>query len=438
MPRQTSTPPEITMHQHDTNETDGRQGSVLEMALAYHRRGWSIIPTAPGKKKPPDRFRWKRYQKKPPSEASVRRWFKNDNRRGVAVIFGPVSGNLVCRDFDTAESYKEWAAAYPDLAATLPTVQTARGYHVYFESPVTEFHDFTDGEYRGNSLHYCVLPPSQHPDGPVYRWLIPLPDGPMPLIEDPRAAGLLPTPCATERTEFTERTESTEVYGDNRVVRGCERVEESSPSLPPPPPSSSFSLSSDVAQIIEQLIEENLPKRKGQRNTYALEFGRALKAVPGLADADAESLLPYVRHWHKIGVERGLIGTDIVEVTLDDFKRAWPKILFPKGANPMVQIIERAKAAPLPPDADKYESKPMKRLVAVCYQLQEASGNKPFFLACRTAGKALNVHYGTASIMLRLLVEGQTLRIVAKGGQQILENGKAVPGRATRYRYVGD
>ncbi len=186
------------------------------------------------------------------------------------------------------------------------------------------------------------------------------------------------------------------------------------------------------------MIQENLPKQKGQRNTYAFKLGRAFKGILRLADADAESLFPYVRHWHKIGVERGVIATDIVEVTLDDFKRAWPKIQFPKGANPMVQVIERAKAAPLPPDAAKYESKPMKQLVAVCYQLQEASGDKPFFLACRTAGKALGVHYGTASIMLRLLVEGQTLHVVAKGGQQITEDGKVMPGRATRFRYIGD
>jgi len=98
---------------HRDRSQAGRGGpppSVLQMALEYYRRGWSIIPIASATKKPPKGFRWSKYQKTRPTEDELREWFADRDDLGLAVIFGDVSGGLVCRDFDTMAGYERWAA----------------------------------------------------------------------------------------------------------------------------------------------------------------------------------------------------------------------------------------------------------------------------------------------------------------------------------------
>jgi hypothetical protein len=113
------------------------------------------------------------------------------------------------------EGFEHWAAAHRELARKLPTVATARGRHVYFRSTWTGFiHLGGDGDLRCDSKHYCLLPPSWHPSGVLYRWVVPLPDGPLPLV-DPFAVGLAPATERTERTETTERAETTETTEGN-------------------------------------------------------------------------------------------------------------------------------------------------------------------------------------------------------------------------------
>jgi len=201
---------------------------MLNLALHYLTRGWSLIPIKAGTKNQPC-CKWKRFQTEAADELQLRKWFGNGRASNVAIVLGAVSGGLVCRDFDTMEAYDRWAADHPDLAPLLPTVATSRGRQVYFRAAPADlfFVDLRmidppeDGEYRGDSGHYCLLPPSQHPDGPIYRWLVPLPDGEIPFVADVRAAGLLPS-HVTESTEGTETTESTEDNGGvQRQLEEC-------------------------------------------------------------------------------------------------------------------------------------------------------------------------------------------------------------------------
>jgi len=131
---------------HRTKEPSSEQGlSLLEPALEYHRRGWSVIPIRTGTKKPACRS-WKRYRSEQPTEATLRRWFASGKDHGLAVILGEVSGSLICRDFDVMEAYEQWAAEHPDPAKTLPTVTTARGRHVYFRSDLSSEQTASCGE----------------------------------------------------------------------------------------------------------------------------------------------------------------------------------------------------------------------------------------------------------------------------------------------------
>lgn len=133
-------------------------------ALDYCRRGWSILPIRRGGKTP--LVPWRRYQTERPSPRAVERWLSREDIRGVAIICGAVSGGLAARDYAQADAYHAWAAAHPDLAATLPTVRTARGYHVYCRLAAERYDTLPDGELRGTSGHYVLAPPSVHPTVP--------------------------------------------------------------------------------------------------------------------------------------------------------------------------------------------------------------------------------------------------------------------------------
>src|SRR5262245_45619072 len=88
---------------------------LLDPALGYLARGWSIIPI--GREKRPAIQRWKQFQTNRPTDADLRAWFGNGTKAtGLAVIFGDVSKGLVCRDFDRTDGYKHWSVAQPGLA----------------------------------------------------------------------------------------------------------------------------------------------------------------------------------------------------------------------------------------------------------------------------------------------------------------------------------
>ncbi len=166
------------------NQAENSQG-FFDAALTYARRGWSIIPTI-GKN---SAHHWKQFQTTPADESTLRRLFSHKGITGLAVILGSASRGLACRDFDDTDAYHRWADAQPELAALLPTVKTARGFHVYFRGP-DSFAVLGDGEYRADAGHYCLLPPSRHPDGPTYTWQIMLPIGELPMV-NPSSCGLL-------------------------------------------------------------------------------------------------------------------------------------------------------------------------------------------------------------------------------------------------------
>jgi hypothetical protein len=153
--------------------------TLIDQALAYRARGWSVIPTQ-GKKAVRG---WKAFQSSPPDELTLRKLFAAANVTGMAVITGAVSGGLACRDIDVADAYFAWAEAHPHDAANTPTVKTRRGFHLYGVLDTEMFVKFDDGELRAKSSHYVILPPpSCHPEGSTYVWTVPLPVGDLPQL----------------------------------------------------------------------------------------------------------------------------------------------------------------------------------------------------------------------------------------------------------------
>lgn len=140
------------------------------IALNYHDAGLAVIPLAAKSKRP--LVRWSEYQTNPPERDLVTDWAGRYRGCNWAVLLGPPSAGLIALDFDDAASYARWTAVWPDVAQAAPTVNTARGAHVYLVGPAgqrTASMENYAGEVKGAG-GYVLLPPSIHPSGAVYRW----------------------------------------------------------------------------------------------------------------------------------------------------------------------------------------------------------------------------------------------------------------------------
>jgi len=138
----------------------------LEYAVKYLQYGFSIIPIGPNKQ---PLLSWKEYQSRKPTTKELEGWSNLDNLRGLAVVTGKISGVFV---LDVDEGGK-----VEDLPQT-PIVRTGSGIHYFFKYPenidiknTTGFRPKVDIRGEGG---YAILPPTIHPNGKEYKWLLDL------------------------------------------------------------------------------------------------------------------------------------------------------------------------------------------------------------------------------------------------------------------------
>lgn len=137
--------------------------SPKDAAVDYRRRNLSVIPLKGKIPAGP----WAQYQHKrmTPEEIEGREW------PGVGIVTGEIS-NLVVLDADSPEAMEELKRRGH---APTPTARTARGLHLYFKHPGGEL-PTQIGLGEGLDLKgdggYVVAPPSRHPSGSVYEWVI--------------------------------------------------------------------------------------------------------------------------------------------------------------------------------------------------------------------------------------------------------------------------
>jgi hypothetical protein len=120
---------------------------MLTAGLSYLKAGLSLLPIATdGTKAPEGRVlpvdaqqnrTWKPYQVAPPTPDDLRRWCRQANQVGLAIIGGAVSGHLEILDFDAPEIFLPWCDMVeelaPGLVVRLPVVRTpGGGRHVYY------------------------------------------------------------------------------------------------------------------------------------------------------------------------------------------------------------------------------------------------------------------------------------------------------------------
>lgn len=130
--------------------------------------GFSVIPVVNGDKRPA--VPWTEFQNRKPTNEEITEWFFGHDYQ-LGVVCGAVSGNLVVLDFETPESYAEWAKRHP-VEADTRTVETGKGIHVYLRTrePPAGNIKLIKGlvETRGEG-GMVLAPPSRHPSGRHYK-----------------------------------------------------------------------------------------------------------------------------------------------------------------------------------------------------------------------------------------------------------------------------
>lgn len=142
---------------------------MLDHALSYLDRGWSVVPVQAGGKTA--LVKWKDYQERRPTPDEIRQWWTQWPDANIAVITGSISG-LIVLDVDGDEG----AGSLKDKEIP-PTRQarTVKGTHHYYRHPggyIASGVRFLPGlDLRGDG-GYVVAPPSRGRGGKLYEWVI--------------------------------------------------------------------------------------------------------------------------------------------------------------------------------------------------------------------------------------------------------------------------
>lgn len=142
---------------------------MLKHALAYHARGWKVIPVGPNKM-PPYGFKWKKYKTEQITEKLILEWWTQYRGYGIALITGEGTGIIVL-DFDTKHKRTPDELKIPHTVLS----RTQRdGYHAFFKHPGF-YVKGTKGIVWGEGIdiqgegNLAVLAPTQGEHG-IYRW----------------------------------------------------------------------------------------------------------------------------------------------------------------------------------------------------------------------------------------------------------------------------
>src|SRR4030043_4032 len=109
----------------DLDAQTEQEAALVNAALGYAERGWSVIPLKPNDKHPAIR-EWKPFQKKQAEFDQIGSWFTRWPNANVGIITGEISKLLVL-DLDHLEAIT--FAEKHGLPKTLK-VHTAKGVHI--------------------------------------------------------------------------------------------------------------------------------------------------------------------------------------------------------------------------------------------------------------------------------------------------------------------
>ena len=172
------------------------QANILQTALAYADRGFSVIPIRPDKK---PFIKWESYQTTKASPEEIKSWFTKWPGAMIGICTGEISGLLVV-DCDNDGAYQKIQDLLPDSFVTC-IAKTPRGYHIYLIYPKGEQISNAAGIMPGVDVRgqggYIIAPGSVNTEGKAYTWLEGLG------IDD---VALAPVPCELTRALFNNST----------------------------------------------------------------------------------------------------------------------------------------------------------------------------------------------------------------------------------------
>jgi hypothetical protein len=143
---------------------------MLQAALKYLERGFSVIPCKPDKT---PYIKWEPYQKRHPTLKEVQEWWSRWPSAMVGIVTGVISGICVI-DIDTDEG-REAIQQYVSDSIVTPTCQTPKGgQHLYLKAPEkcppNNARLVPGCDFRGEG-GYVVAPPSMNGTGKAYAWM---------------------------------------------------------------------------------------------------------------------------------------------------------------------------------------------------------------------------------------------------------------------------
>ena len=144
--------------------------NLLDAALAYAEKGFSVIPIQSDKK---PFLKWESCQKRRSTPEEIREWWSKWPSAMVGIVTGAISGISVI-DVDESQGHEELQKYVPD-SLLMPTAMTPRGgQHLYFKTPSPSIGNnariIPGCDFRGEG-GYVVAPPSTNGTGKAYTWL---------------------------------------------------------------------------------------------------------------------------------------------------------------------------------------------------------------------------------------------------------------------------
>jgi hypothetical protein len=319
---------------------------------------------------------------------------------------GPRSG-IVDIEADTPQAEQTFAELFAGSEVVTPTFASKRGKHRLFRF------DERLAQFGKAALHVGALEVRIGANGRAAHSL--LPPSRVEDVERQWLVGLDDCNIATLPTSVLFRIEARLRESKTQLHESAESTVFSAPAV------SAVYQEDDPA--VEQAICDTLPVEPHTRNRRIFDFARRLRAIPSVANSNVKDLRAVVVEWHRRALPT--IATKAFEETWLDFAKAWQSVKFAAGTEPILAIWETAKKR-LPPAAAQYDDPTVRRLVALCCELQGIAGDKPFFLDCRTAGRLLEVPHVQAARWLKLLCLDGILQLVTPG----------IRRRAAEYRYI--
>jgi hypothetical protein len=168
--------------------SNGRVDSLLAAVQDYIARDWPLVLCYPRSKRPIGDD----WQHRATTHPSILDWLREHSDANLGVKLGP-GPNLIDVECDSEEAERNLVELLgPELAGSVPQYRGARGLHRLFPWP-PGFPDRASFRWHGVEFRVggggmgaqSILPPSVHPDGSIYTWVVP-PNG-QPLVPLPEA-----------------------------------------------------------------------------------------------------------------------------------------------------------------------------------------------------------------------------------------------------------